>query len=69
VVRNGEPVTVDLPRVLERHRRAAERLQKAAAMSGFVGAGLLSQYDREDKVPLDGVRRFIAILRQKTGEP
>jgi 8-oxoguanine deaminase len=33
VVRDGEPVTVDLPRVLERHRRAAERLQQAAAMS------------------------------------
>lgn len=35
----------------------------------FVEAGLLSQYRRDDEVPLDDVRRFIAILREKTGEP
>jgi hypothetical protein len=28
VVRDGEPVTVDVPRELERHRRAAERVQR-----------------------------------------
>lgn len=28
VVRDGEPVTVDVPRVLDRHRRAAERVQR-----------------------------------------
>ena len=30
VVRDGEPVTVDVPRVLDRHRRAAERVSAVA---------------------------------------
>jgi uncharacterized protein (DUF433 family) len=34
----------------------------------FVEAGLLSQYRRVDKVALDDVRRFMIILREKTGE-
>jgi uncharacterized protein (DUF433 family) len=43
--------------------------QKVVTWAEFVEAGLVSQYRRADKVPLDGVRRFIAILREKTGEP
>jgi uncharacterized protein (DUF433 family) len=43
--------------------------QKVVTWAEFVEAALLSQYRRADTAPLGGVRRFIAILREKTGEP
>lgn len=42
--------------------------RRSITWAEFVEAGLLSQY-RQRKVDLDEVRRFIAVLREKTGEP
>ena len=42
--------------------------RRTVTWAEFVEAGLLSQY-RGRKVDLDEVRRFIAMLREKTGEP
>ncbi|ORA79300.1 DUF433 domain-containing protein [Mycobacterium malmoense] len=42
--------------------------RRTVTWAEFVEAGLLSQY-RQRKVDLDEVRRFIAVLRDKTGEP
>lgn len=42
--------------------------RRTVTWAEFVEAGLLSQY-RQHKVDLDELRRFIAALREKTGEP
>ncbi|MCV7236317.1 hypothetical protein [Mycobacterium branderi] len=42
--------------------------KKTVTWAEFVEAGLLAQYRRQS-VPLDEVRRFIAILREQTGVP
>ncbi|KBZ61239.1 hypothetical protein K875_04190 [Mycobacterium [tuberculosis] TKK-01-0051] len=42
--------------------------RRTVTWAEFVEAGLLSQY-RKRKVDLDEVRQFIAVLREKTGQP